>query len=284
MRIPISIITAWMMIVPGMAEARQTRPWETLPVQESLPKLTSQGLVPRSDASIWFATLGAGEPVILLHGGLASSDAWGNQIGALIASHHRVILVDSRGHGRSTLGNEPLGYERMEADVIGVMDALRIEKAAVVGWSDGAIIGLVMAMKDPERVTKVYAFGANMDVGALTPGTVPQNISRKLSARMSNDYKRLSQTPDAFGRLVQQVRAMQNDQPRYGTSDLRSIQGPRVAIVDGDHEEFIAHAHTAYLARTIPKAELIILKGVSHFAPWQNPKGFNTSMIAFLDR
>lgn len=83
--------------------------------------------------------------------------------------------------------------------------------------------------------------------------------------------------------LAVAVRGMQKDEPGYSTADLATINGPRIAIADGDHDEFITRAHTDYLAKTIPGARLIILPGVSHFAPWQAPEAFNKSVIDFLD-
>jgi pimeloyl-ACP methyl ester carboxylesterase len=260
------------------------KPWEGLPMQRALPALAVQGYVEHDGARIWYAELGAGSPVILLHGGLASSDIWGNQIPALITDHRRVILIDSRGHGRSTLGNGPLGYELMETDVIAVMNQLHIGKAAVVGWSDGAIIGLIMAMKHPARVSTIYAFGANMDTSDLNPGAFSSPVLTQLAPRLANEYARVSPTPQGFAALHTAVETMQKSQPNYSAAELATIRGPRVAIVDGDHEEFINRTHTEYLARTIPGAELILLRRVSHFAPWQAPEDFNRSMLAFLNQ
>src|SRR5271156_5165112 len=124
--------------------------WRTLPPPAALPAAAAQGFVAHDGARIYYATYGAGSPVILLHGGLANSRYWGDQVGALVADQHRVIVIDSRGHGRSSRDARPYTYELMESDVVAVMDRLNIRRAAVVGWSDGAIIGLVMALKDPQ--------------------------------------------------------------------------------------------------------------------------------------
>jgi pimeloyl-ACP methyl ester carboxylesterase len=113
--------------------------------------------------------IGSGPPVVLLHGGLANSDYLGNQARAL-ARAHCVILVDSRGHGRSTRDQRPFGYDLMADDVVAPLDTLKIDKAAIVGWSDGAIIGLDLAMRHPERVTRVFAFGANTLTSGLKDG------------------------------------------------------------------------------------------------------------------
>src|SRR6202011_3044366 len=81
-----------------------------------------------------------------LHGGLANTDYWGDQVPA-VAAHHTVILMDSRGHGRSTRDARPYGYDLMADDVTALMDSLKIAKADIVGWSDGAILGIDLAMR-----------------------------------------------------------------------------------------------------------------------------------------
>ena len=128
-----------------------------------LPIATDQGYVEHDAARIWYATYGSGSPVILLHGGLGHSGNWGYQIPALVGSGYRAILMDSRGHGRSTRDARPFTYELMASDVSAVMAALRIEKAGLVGWSDGASTALILASKAPTRVAGVFFFACNMD-------------------------------------------------------------------------------------------------------------------------
>jgi pimeloyl-ACP methyl ester carboxylesterase len=171
----------------------------------------------------------------------------------------------------------------MESDVIAVMDQLGVDHADVVGWSDGAIIGLIMAMKHPHRVTHVFAFGANMDLHGFNPMGAISPILPKVEAALAANYARLSETPNDYGALAKAVLAMQMREPNYTPAELAAIEGPQIAIVDGAHEEFILRQHTEYLARTIPGAKLFILPDVSHFAPIQDPDAFNAAMIGFLD-
>lgn len=277
------IIMLMSIAAPGSLDSTASKLWETIPVEKPLPPLTREAHVERQGARIWYGTIGAGRPVILLHGGMASSETWGNQVPALVESHHRVILIDSRGHGRSTLGKQPLSYELMASDVLAVMDAEKLNRAAIVGWSDGANIGLVMAMKYPQRLTKLYAFGANMDLQAIKPEAFSAPILGQAINRLIQDYARLSPNPNGFSALHEAVEAMQKKEPNYDARELAAIDGPRILIADGDHEEFIKREHTIYLAQTIPEAGLDILSNVSHFAPWQDPAVFNRSMIDFLD-
>lgn len=258
--------------------------WETLPIEEPLPPLTEQGHVSRESAAIWYGAIGKGSPVILLHGGMSSSRSWGGQVPALMAAGYRAILIDSRGHGRSTLGNRPLSYELMADDVLAVMDRLKLKKAAIIGWSDGAIIGLVLAMRHGARLSKVYAFGANMDQRGARRGVFEAPILKQVIPRLAADYLALSPASGGFGALHEAVEAMQEIEPDYGASELAAIRGPAVMIADGGHDEFITQDHQAYLANTIPGAELQIFPDASHFAPWQQPEAFNRSVIAFLGR
>ena len=147
---------------------------------------------------IWYAEFGKGEPVLFVHGGLANSDYWGNQVRALVAAHYRVIVMDSRGHGRSTRNAQPYGYDLMSGDVIGLLDYLKIRKVALVGWSDGAIIGLDIAMHHPDRLSKLFAFAANIDpsgVGDVSHSPVVQRIHSRVRA---SEYAKLSPTPKEY--------------------------------------------------------------------------------------
>ncbi|MEZ4712724.1 MAG: alpha/beta hydrolase [Caldilineaceae bacterium] len=117
-----------------------------------LPAPAAQGYVEHDGARIWYATFGSGQPVILLHGGLGHSGNWGYQVPALVDNGYRAIVIDSRGHGRSTRDGRPYSYELMASDVLAVIDALQLAQADFVGWSDGAVIALILARQTPARV------------------------------------------------------------------------------------------------------------------------------------
>jgi pimeloyl-ACP methyl ester carboxylesterase len=264
----------------GPALAQET--WITLPDPTPLPRPAASGYVAHDGARIFYSTYGAGPPVILLHGGLASQRYWGDQVGPLVADHHRVILIDSRGHGRSSRDARPYTYELMASDVVAVMNTLKVRRAAVVGWSDGAIIGLVMALKDPGRLTRVFAFAANMDPSGVKPDTDTNPIFARFIRENETSYAQLSPTPHDYAKFVAAIEKMWADEPNYEAADLARIHTP-TAIVDGDHDEAIKREHTEYLARSIPGARLIILKDVSHFAMLQDAAQFNAAMLGFLD-
>jgi pimeloyl-ACP methyl ester carboxylesterase len=249
----------------------------------ALPVANDQGYVGHDGARIWYATYGSGASVIMLHGGLGHSGNWGYQVPALAESGYRAVLIDSRGHGRSTRDSRPFMYELMASDVLTVMDALRLEKAAVVGWSDGACIALILAMKAPARVAGVFFFGCNMDPSGVKEIAEPNPILDRCLDRHAKDYVRLSATPDQFKTFAEAVGLMMKTQPNYSARDLAEIRVP-VTIVQSEHDEFIKREHAEYLAQSIPKADFVVLTGVSHFAPLQRPEQFNDALLAFLRR
>ena len=279
----IALVAALAFVVGGASSPTKRATWQTLPRPIALPEASSAGYVAHDGARIFYRTFGQGEAVILLHGGLANSEYWGNQVPALRGAGYRAILIDSRGHGRSSRDGRPYTYELMASDVIAVMDALKVRRAAIVGWSDGAIIGLVMALKSPKRVTRVFAFAANMDPTGVDPTVTSNATFAKFGDEAGKAYARLSPTPHNFEAFHAAISRMWDTEPNYKASDLARIATP-TAIVDGDHDEAVLRSHTEYLARTIPGAELMILPNVSHFAMLQDPQFFNRRMLSFLRR
>ena len=249
---------------------------------EPLPNTNNQGFVENDGGRIWYAAYGLGAPVILLHGGLGHSGNWGYQVPALVENGYRAIVMDSRGHGRSTRDERPYTYELMASDVLAVMDELNIEKAALVGWSDGACIALILASQTPGRVAGVFFFACNMDPGGTKEFKFTPIIKRCID-RHRKDYAQLSATPSKFDEFSDAVGLMQRTQPNYSVADLARISVP-VAIAQSEHDEFIKREHAEYLARSIPNAEFISLPDVSHFAPLQRPDQFNAAMLEFVSR
>lgn len=251
-------------------------------VGAELPPGGISAYVDNDGAQIWHASFGSGSAVILLHGGMGHAGNWQHQVQPLVDAGHQVVVVDSRGHGHSSRDQRPYSYELMATDVFAVMDALGLKRAAIVGWSDGAVIGLIMADRAPERVRGLFYFACNVDPSGTYPFT-PTPVIDRCFGRHVKDYARLSATPDAFSEFADAVGLMQRTQPNYTAEDLEAIRVP-VTVAQSEHDEFIRPEHAAYLARTIPGAELMQLPGVSHFAPLQRPEVFNREVLRFLGR
>lgn len=199
------VIVLGLLTAPASAQAPPPR-WLTLPATPSLPTPQATGMASVNGVAIWYATFGNGPPVVLLHGGLANSSYWGHQVTAL-AQKYRVIVMDSRGHGRSTRNAQPYGYGLMASDVVGLMDHLGVAKAAVVGWSDGAILGLDLAINHPGRLTRLFAFAANSDPSGVKDVS-KSPVFNQFVARAEKEYAALSATPRQYKKFVEEISAM----------------------------------------------------------------------------
>jgi pimeloyl-ACP methyl ester carboxylesterase len=261
------------------AVARAEPQWLTLPPTPSLPAPVKSGYATLNGIKIWYAEFGRGTSVILLHGGLANSNYWGKLVPAL-SPHYRVIIMDSRGHGRSSRDARPYGYDLMASDVLALMDFLKIDKAALVGWSDGAIIGLDIAIHHPERLSKLFAFAANSDPNGVKDVN-QSSVFTAFIARAKTEYEELSPTPTEYDAFLAQITKMWETQPHWAADDLARIQVP-TWIVDADHDEAIERDNTLFMADHIPGSGLLIEPQVSHFAFLQDPEQFNADVLHFL--
>jgi pimeloyl-ACP methyl ester carboxylesterase len=273
-------LVALVVLLLPVAAASPEEIWQTLPPTPTRPAAAAEGKAPVNGIQIYYAEYGPGPPVILLHGGLANSDYWGNLIPAL-SPHYRVIVMDSRGHGRSTRDAQPYGYDLMASDVVGLMDYLKIAKADIVGWSDGAIIGLDIAMNHPDRIGRLFSFAANSVTSGLKPDIDKNPTFAAFIARAGEEYKKNSPTPDQYDAFLAQIGGMWATQPNWTAAELARIKTP-VMIAYGDHDEAIRREHTEELAKEVPGAKLLILPDVSHFAMLQNPAEFNAAVLNFL--
>ena len=169
----------------------------------------------------------------------------------------------------------------MAGDVVALMDALKVAKADSVGWSDGAIIGLDLAMRHGDQVGKIVAFGANTLVSGMKDDFDKTPTVQSVVPLSKQSYEEYSPTPTEFQAFFDQIVKMWNDQPNWTNEQLKAIAAP-VLVMDGDHDEYVKREHTEYMANTIPGAGLLILPNASHFAPWQDPALFNYALLHFL--
>ncbi|KTB59678.1 alpha/beta hydrolase [Pseudomonas allii] len=273
------LAAACLMLCFSAAQAAER--WETLPPTPAPVAGTKSGYAAVNGIKVYYTRTGHGSPVVLLHGGLSNSDYWGNQVKAL-AARHTVISIDSRGHGRSSRDDKPYGYDLMADDVVAVLDHLKIPRADIVGWSDGAIIGIDLALRHPDRLGKVFAFAANTQTAGVKDGVEKNPTFAAFIERAGKEYARLSPTPKEYDAFVEQISHMWASQPNWTDAQLQSIKTP-ILIADGDHDEAIKREHTEYMAATIPGAGLLILPNTSHFAFLQDPALFNAALLGFLD-
>ena len=168
----------------------------------------------------------------------------------------------------------------MASDVLGLMDALHIRKAALVGWSDGAIIGLDIAIHHPERLTRLFAFAANSDPSGVKD-VDKSPVFTAYEDRAAREYAKLSPAPGQFKVFLDNISGMWASEPHFTEAELRGIKTP-TWIVDADHDEAIKRENTDYMASLIPGAGELILPRVKSFAFLQDPAFFNAALLHFL--
>ncbi len=255
--------------------------WKVLPPTPKLPRPLRSGYTAVNDIHMWYAEYGEGPPVLLLHGGLANSDYFGPLVTSLVQHRFRVIVADTRGQGRSSRSARPYSYHLMASDILALMDYLKLRDVDLVGWSDGGIIGIDIAINHPERLRHLFAFGANADPSGIIVGGDQSPVFVAYLKRARDEYKSLSRTPDQYGVFLEQIGKMWETEPHYTAMQLSGIKVP-TTIADGQYDEIIQQSHDRYMATTIPGARLIILPNVSHFAILQNPSLFSSTVLAAL--
>lgn len=259
--------------------------WEQLPAPAAMPDASGQGDVDVGGAKIHYATYGVadGPPVVLLHGGLGNAAHWGSQMPVLVDKFH-VIAIDSRGQGKSTKTKATITYDLMASDVVAVMDKLAIKRAAIVGWSDGGEVALLLGIHYPDRVEKLFALGVNYDAQGSKPRGSRSATFAQYAVRCRADYVRLTkpQNPDrAWDLLVDSLLPLWREPMSLKREQLPTIKAPTL-IADGEHDEVIVVDQEREMAQLIPGAKLVVWPEASHFAMWQDPDEVNAALRDFL--
>jgi len=216
---------------------------------------------------LYYETYGSGQPLLLLHGNGGSIGGRADIIPRL-AEKYRVIAVDSRCHGRSGCMTGDLNYELMASDIEGLLRHLKVDSALVWGHSDGGILALILGYTYPKGVRKLLVTGANVlpDTTALYPEIVA----------MMRMYPRLPDT------LMRKHIKLMVHHPNIPWGRLSSIQAP-VLVMAGDRDA-IRNEHTVRIFQAIPRAQLCILPGTTHFIANERPALFRTLLFEFFDR
>jgi pimeloyl-ACP methyl ester carboxylesterase len=228
-------------------------------------------------ARFYYETYGKGEPVLLIHGNGDSIGGLRGQIGEF-AQHHRVIAMDSRGQGKSELGTVALTYEQMAEDTNALLEQLSLRHVRVLGWSDGGIIGLILAIRHPDKVGMLAVMGANLQPDGAYPWAVDGivRVRERILARLpgARDPERLQ--------LQLKLLDLLGNQPHIPLSDLATIQVPTL-VMAGDRD-VIRDDHTLAMFHALPRSQLAIFPGATHMIPQQDPVRFNRTVLEFFDR
>ena len=223
---------------------------------------------------MYVETYGQGKPLLFIHGNGGSINNFTKNI-PYFASKYKVIIADSRAHGKSADPTDSLSYEMMADDYAALLDQMKIDSAYVVGWSDGGINGLLMAIRHPGKVRKLAITGAN-----LRPDTtaVPQEVWDLVTPT----YEGLKAKTDKNEMEKKGLKLLRLlvENPHIPLSDLQKINCPTL-VIGGDHD-VIREEHTLEIYKNIPNAYLWILPNSGHSTPIAYASEFNTKVDAFF--
>ena len=233
---------------------------------------------------LFWKEAGQGRPILFLHGGLGDSEAhFANQL-EVFAKTNRVITFHTRGHGKSEFNDKKLGYQLFADDTYAVLRQLKLDSIDIVGFSDGAIIGAMLAMQHPGMVKKLVMIGANATVDALYPETIEWVRGwdeAKMTAYARSVFKEHPQ-PERLQDYVAQMQKVFLTEPDLKEADLQKISCPTL-LMAGDHD-MIKTEHQVYLYRSIPKSSLSILSDAGHEAHIERPVIANEMIRSFLEK
>ena len=225
------------------------------------------------DINHFYIEKGQGEPLILLHGNGENCGYFKGQMDVFSKKYH-VYAIDTRGHGRTPRGDKPFTIRQFAEDLLGFMNDHRIEKAHLLGFSDGGNIAMVFAIRYPYRVDRLILDGANLDAAGVRRRTqIPIEIGYRIA-------KLFSGRSDAARLNTEMLGLMVND-PNVRPEELRKIHA-RTLVIAGT-KDMIRESHTRLIAESIPDSQLVFIKG-DHFIANKEPGKFNRAVLDFMKK
>jgi pimeloyl-ACP methyl ester carboxylesterase len=226
--------------------------------------------------SMYAETYGSGQPLLIIHGNGGSIANFSHQI-PYFSKKYKVIVADSRAQGRSADKSDSLSYEMMADDYAALLDAMKIDSAFVIGWSDGGINGLLLAMRHPEKVKKLAVTGANLwpDTSAIFSDV--EELIMPAYTELKDKQDKTPKQKEAWKLLRLLV-----EEPQIALNDLQKIAVPAL-VIGGDHD-VIKPQHTLLIAENIPQSYLWILPGSGHSTPIMHKEEFNKKIDEFFSK
>ena len=223
---------------------------------------------------LYYEVYGKGKPLLMIHGNGGNISSFSKNI-PHFAKQYQVIAVDSRAHGKSTDLGDSLSFEMMADDFAALLTSLRIDSAYVIGWSDGGINALLLAMRHPEKVKKLVSTGANLwpDSTAIVP-SLWQQMQKGYTENRNKVFSTQKEKNDWKVFVLDVV------QPNIPLTALRSVKVPAL-IVAGDRDVIVTE-HTVAIARHIPNAQLWILPNSGHATLIDHADEFNRKVASFF--
>jgi pimeloyl-ACP methyl ester carboxylesterase len=231
----------------------------------------------------YYEVYGEGEAVVMLHGGLGTAESWAMQTPTL-AERYLVYVPERRGHGRTPDVDGPITYKNMAADTAAFLDAAGTGAVHLVGWSDGAVVGMLVALRRPELVRKLVVMGQYFNLEGEVPEfrALIDYWDSEVPEALHEAYDRVSPDgPEHFPVVLEKLMRMWREEPDIAHSELAGVHAPTL-VMQGD-DDIVEVEHSATLAATLPDAQLAVIPGASHMAPLEKPNLVNQLILDFLD-
>ncbi|MBQ6172087.1 MAG: alpha/beta hydrolase [Clostridia bacterium] len=224
------------------------------------------------DIQHFFIEKGQGEPLLLLHGNGDNCGYFKGQIDEF-AKYYHVFAIDTRGHGQTPRGNMPFTISQFADDLSLFMDSISIQKAHILGFSDGGNIALVFVLKYPEKVDRLILNGANINPGGVKRSVqIPIEIGYRIAKRSSAKSEKAKRNAEMLGLMV--------NEPNISPEELSAITAKTLVIAGTN--DMIKTSHTRLIAENIPNSSLVFIKG-DHFIAAKRPEEFNRAVLDFLN-
>ncbi|SHF17473.1 alpha/beta fold hydrolase [Flavisolibacter ginsengisoli] len=225
--------------------------------------------------NMYYETYGKGEPLLIIHGNGGSINNFLYQV-PYFSKNYKVILADSRAQGKSVDSGDSLSYEMMADDLNALLDNLRLDSCYVIGWSDGGINGLLLAIRHPDKVKKLAVTGANLwpDTTAVDP------FVYNWAMHYNDTLTKMEQTPQI--KNARKLAHLLSYEPHISLEQLHTIQCPTL-VIGGDHDVLLPR-HTLLIAESIPKSYLWILPNSGHSTPIYYKDQFNATVAEFFKK
>lgn len=244
-----------------------------------------RGYVDAAGLRTYYEVVGAGDPLVLLHGGLFPIETIGG-LSASLAERYRVYLPERRGHGRTPDVEGPITYGAMADDTIAFLEAVGLRSAHVVGWSDGALVGMLVAMRRPDLVRRLVMIGMHINPDGQPPEAIEFQKHERMPDIIPREVKDLyaAVSPDGPGHwqvVVDKMWRMWKTEPRMELTELSKLTVPTLLIL-GEHDMTTVE-HGEAMRRAIPDARLEVVAGASHGLPMDEPELVSRLVFDFLD-
>lgn len=230
----------------------------------------------------WHEISGTGEPVVLLHGGLSGALSFAAQTPDFVAAGFRVYVPERRGHGHTPDADEPMSYAAMAGETIAYLDQVVRDAAPLVGWSDGAVVALLVAMRRPDLVARLVLIGQYFNSSGRIEGGIADLLIGDPGVKEYLRSAHAAESPDGPGQFdvfFDRCLAMWAAEPEIALSEIAGVRAPTL-VLQGDRDD-VRLEHSVQVAAALPAGRLAVLPG-THLLPVESPAVVNALILSFL--